>query len=77
MDQRRRSFRCVGRCRQRGIEVMLITTDDECSERVLTDVPAMFFPSQLGASFKYSRPLAVWLAANVEEFDLAHIHASL
>ena len=38
-------------------------------------VPAMFFPSQLGESFKYSRPLAAWLNSNIHEFGLAHIHA--
>jgi glycosyltransferase involved in cell wall biosynthesis len=38
-------------------------------------VPAMFFPSQLGESFKYSRPLASWLRSNIQHFGLAHIHA--
>jgi glycosyltransferase involved in cell wall biosynthesis len=38
-------------------------------------VPTVIFPSQLGNSFKYSRPLAVWLNANVKDFDLVHIHA--
>src|SRR6185503_19005925 len=38
-------------------------------------VPAMFFPTQLGESFKYSRPLATWLNSHLREFDLAHIHA--
>ena len=36
---------------------------------------ARFFPVQLGASFKYSRPLASWLGKNVKEFDLVHVHA--
>ncbi len=39
------------------------------------DIPTIFFPSQFGDSFKYSRPLAVWLGANVESFDVVHIHA--
>ena len=38
-------------------------------------VPAIFFPSQLGESFKYSRPLAAWLNSHIHEFGLAHIHA--
>jgi glycosyltransferase involved in cell wall biosynthesis len=38
-------------------------------------VSTAIFPSQLGNSFKYSRPLAVWLNANVKSFDLVHIHA--
>jgi glycosyltransferase involved in cell wall biosynthesis len=38
-------------------------------------VPTLFFPAQLGNSFKYSRPFALWLTANVKSFDLVHIHA--
>ena len=38
-------------------------------------VPARFFPVQLGASFKYSRPLAAWLNHNLRAFDVVHIHA--
>ena len=38
-------------------------------------VPARFFPAQLGESFKYSRPLSVWLDSHIHEFDVAHIHA--
>ena len=38
-------------------------------------MPAKFFPSQLGESFKYSRPLAAWLNSHIHEFGLAHIHA--
>ena len=63
----------------KGIEVQLISTSDGLTEKPdvveYKGVPAMFFPPQLGASFKYSRPLATWLNANVKNFDLAHIHA--
>jgi glycosyltransferase involved in cell wall biosynthesis len=66
----------------RGIEVLLVTTDDGWPDRepaprvaTLQDVPAILFPLQFGASFKYSRPLASWLDANARQFDLAHIHA--
>src|SRR5688500_8519365 len=70
-----------------GIEVVLVATDaglrdakrsrDVPSARAIDyeGVPAIFFPSQLGESFKYSRPLSLWLSKNVHRFDLAHIHA--
>jgi glycosyltransferase involved in cell wall biosynthesis len=64
---------------QQGIEVLLLSTTDGLSEiRDAVEykgVPAIFFPPQFGASFKYSRPLASWLSANIRNFDLAHIHA--
>jgi glycosyltransferase involved in cell wall biosynthesis len=63
-----------------GIEVLLVTTDaglpgtnGDCFE--YKGVPARFFHSQWGESFKYSRPLAAWLNANIRNFSLAHIHA--
>ena len=72
-----------------GVEVLLATSDDglamakgENGTAVQfgqpTDYkgqPTIFFPSQFGASFKYSRPFAQWLNNNVAEFDLVHIHA--
>ena len=64
---------------RQGTEVQLVSTTDGLVENPdvveYKGVPAMFFPSQLGASFKYSRPLATWLSSNVKNFDLAHIHA--
>ena len=70
-----RALRCE------GIEVLLATTSHGLT-RISTDdvreykgVPARLFPAQVGASFKYSRPLAAWLSSNVEDFDLVHIHA--
>ena len=61
-------------------EVFLITTDagldrDASENGDYKGVPAKFFPSQLGESFKYSRPLTAWLNSHAREFDLAHIHA--
>ena len=63
-----------------GIEVLLVTTDaglpginGDVFE--YKGVPARFFHSQLGESFKYSRPMASWLNANIRNFGLAHIHA--
>ena len=64
---------------QQGIEVLLLSTTDGLSDKQdvveYNGVPAIFFPPQLGASFKYSRPLASWLSSNIRNFDLAHIHA--
>jgi glycosyltransferase involved in cell wall biosynthesis len=65
---------------RQGIDVLLLSTTDGLSETTngiveYKGVPAMFFPPQFGASFKYSRPLAEWLSSNIKNFDLAHIHA--
>jgi len=61
---------------QQGIEVVLLSTIEEGHGVVeYKGVPAIFFPRQLGASFKYSRPLASWLTTNIKNFDVAHIHA--
>ena len=65
---------------QQGIEVQLLSTTDGLVDHhddavEHKGVPATFFPSQFGASFKYSRSLAAWLTANIKNFDLAHIHA--
>jgi glycosyltransferase involved in cell wall biosynthesis len=63
---------------EQGIQVLLLSTTDGLSGANVSEykgVPAILFPPQLGASFKYSRPLAAWLSANVRNFDLAHIHA--
>ena len=68
---------------QQGVDVTLISTDAGIRDHPRSNgeiadfkgVPAMLFPSQLGESFKYSRPLSSWLRANIREFELAHIHA--
>lgn len=67
---------------QQGIEVLLLSTtaglQAEITHGEVLDhkgVPAIFFQSQLGESFKYSRPLSSWLRANIQNFGLAHIHA--
>jgi glycosyltransferase involved in cell wall biosynthesis len=63
---------------QHGVEVLLVTTDagmHDAPNGNYKGVPAKFFPSQLGESFKYSRPLSTWLNSHVREFSLAHIHA--
>ena len=63
---------------QQGIEVLLIATDaglDERASNVYKGVPAKLFPVELGESFKYSRPLAAWLNANVRKFDLVQVQS--
>ena len=66
---------------EQGLEVQLAATNEGLTQ-TNTDsvmdykgVPARFFPVQLGASFKYSRPLAAWLKHNLSAFDVVHIHA--
>lgn len=70
-----------------GIDLLLATTNDDLGggngsapvtcEKIdhYRGVSAIFFPRQIGASFKYSRPFAQWLKTNVANFDLVHIHA--
>ena len=64
---------------QQGIETLLLSTTDGLPEILdaaeYKGVPAAFFRPQLGASFKYSPPLAAWLSANIKNYDLTHIHA--
>ncbi|HET6977617.1 MAG TPA: glycosyltransferase [Pyrinomonadaceae bacterium] len=67
---------------QQGIDVTLLTTNaglqDQIRQGEILDykgVPAIFFPAQLGESFKYSRPLSSWLRENIQHFGVAHIHA--
>ena len=68
--------------RQQGIDVLLLSTTAglprEMRHGEVLDykgVPAIFFPAQMGESFKYSRPLSSWLRTNIQNFGLAHIHA--
>lgn len=73
--------------REQGVDLLLATTDDGLSGENGTPIrqygqisdyqgqPTIFFPSQIGASFKYSRPFAQWLNSNVANYDLVHIHA--
>ena len=75
----------ISMCRslqEQGTEVVIATTDAGVREQItLGDVgvyrgiPTAFFPLQWSESFKYSKPLAVWLDANVKTFDVVHIHA--
>ena len=64
---------------QQGVEVLLISTDAGLAEKgevsEYKGVPAKIFPAQLGGSFKYSRPLALWMSSHIREFDVTHIHA--
>lgn len=64
-----------------GVEPLIVTTNEERpqvdTDRLLDHegVPVRYFPVQLGASYKYSRPLATWLRKNVKDFELVHVHA--
>jgi glycosyltransferase involved in cell wall biosynthesis len=69
---------------KQGTKVLLVTTNADLNGKLPTggkeavvykNVPTMVFPVQLGSSFKYSRPLSNWLASNVPDFDVVHIHA--
>ena len=73
-------------CRQlksQGVDVLLVTTDagittnSPIRDRVVDykGVSTVFFKSQLGESFKFSRPMSVWLDRNITKFDLVHVHA--
>jgi glycosyltransferase involved in cell wall biosynthesis len=65
--------------KQEGVEVLLVSTDagmdQDASVAEYKGIPAKFFPTQIGHSFKYSRPLSTWLVSNIQQFDVAHIHA--
>lgn len=67
-----------------GIEVLIATTNADGSnelsvtlgEKIIHQgVGTIFFTRQWSEALKYSRPLAQWLEDNVNDFDLAHIHA--
>lgn len=71
----------------KGIDVLLASTDEDLPAQnrpggpkrgAITrykNLPAIFFPIQLGRSFKYSHPFALWLGEHVSDYDLVHIHA--
>ena len=73
--------------REQDVEVLLASTDADLpapnrpggpKRGAVTrykNLPSIFFPVQLGASFKYSRPFAQWLDDHVSDYDLVHIHA--
>jgi len=72
--------------RSQELDVLLATTDDGLSGGTSTAIQyglsseykgqqTIFFPRQIGASFKYSRPFAQWLNNHVADFDVVHIHA--
>jgi glycosyltransferase involved in cell wall biosynthesis len=67
---------------QQGIDVLLLSTTVGLPAEIThgeileyKGMPAIFFQSQLGESFKYSRPLSSWLRSNIQNFELVHIHA--
>ena len=61
---------------QHGVEVLIATTDADGRGHLpavlgvpqeYQGVPVIFFPRQWSEAFKYSRPLAAWLAAHAVE----------
>jgi glycosyltransferase involved in cell wall biosynthesis len=67
-----------------GVHVLIASTDADGPDRLHVEsgvrtswqgVPAIFFARQWSEAFKYSRPLARWLADHVADFDVVHIHA--
>lgn len=73
-------------CRELGAhgwDVVLATTDAGMASRIserntpidYRGISTIFFASQWGESFKFSRPMSSWLDANVKAFDVVHIHA--
>ena len=66
---------------EQGTEVMIACTDHGVANhrpqqaQCYREVNTMFFPSQWGDSFKYSRPFTRWLKEHVSSFDVVHIHA--
>lgn len=69
---------------QQGTEVLIASTDADGAERIQVDCgnpitfqgqQSVFFRKQWSEAFKFSRPLARWLASNVIKFDVVHIHA--
>lgn len=51
------------------------TNGDDAAIREFEGVQTICFPAQLGRSYKYSRPFALWLDQHVSEHDVVHIHA--
>ena len=67
-----------------GAASLIATTDADGPSRLPVEVarpimyqntPSIFFPRQWSEGFKYSYPLARWLAVNVSQYDLVHIAA--
>jgi glycosyltransferase involved in cell wall biosynthesis len=67
-----------------GVELLIAATDADGAGRLPVElgkvieyqgVPTIFFSRQWSEAFKYSRPLAQWMNANVAAFDVAHLHA--
>jgi len=67
-----------------GTQVLIATTDADGPDRIPTTYGqeiefqgqhSIFFQKQWSEAFKYSRPLAKWLVANVKNYDVVHIHA--
>src|SRR6476659_9965568 len=71
---------------EQGVDTLIVSTDADGPDRLPVTrgeptswrgVPAIFFRRDFSESFKYSRALGSWMARNVRDFDVVHIHAVL
>ncbi|HWS99665.1 MAG TPA: glycosyltransferase [Pyrinomonadaceae bacterium] len=77
-------FEMCGAVAERGMKVLVATTDADGPGRLAVEtgtpfmyegVETIFFARRLSERFGYSRGLARWLKLNAGGFDVAHIHA--
>src|SRR5258706_11179785 len=70
--------------RDAGVETLLASTDADGPRRLdvplglettYEGVPAIFFRRRWSEAFKFSLPLARWLARSAGSFDVVHVHA--
>jgi glycosyltransferase involved in cell wall biosynthesis len=78
-------FNTAAALRRRGIASEVVTTDDDGPDRriagvafgeltKLQDCPVRFFPLQTDF-YSASLPMLRWLLANVQRYDIVHVHA--
>ncbi len=69
---------------QQGVDVLIATTDADGPNRLPVDnstttehdgIKVRFFPRRFSEAFKFAPGMKKWLKANVEQFEIIHIHA--
>jgi glycosyltransferase involved in cell wall biosynthesis len=68
---------------QSGIETHIATTDDDgaarldvpCSGSIVEDGVTYWYFRRQSRFYKFSWPLTTWLARNISNYDIVHIHA--
>lgn len=77
-------FGMCGALNRQGIDTIIATTNADGPGRLpvvlgaprpYNGISTIFFRRQWSEAFKYSKPMARWLAGHVREFDIVHIHA--